>query len=86
VFRRALTNQELELLAAGKPLPDPRLLLSSCATDSDGRFALDDLPDGRWVVQIGPPIAWHGKRREKATSIADVPVDGAPVTLRLESE
>jgi RNA polymerase sigma-70 factor (ECF subfamily) len=86
VFRRAPTNAELALLAAGKPLPDPRLLLSECATDSDGRFALDDLPDGRWTVQIGPPLAWHGKRREKSTLIPDVPVDGAPVTLRLESE
>jgi len=86
VFRRAPTNAELELLAAGKPLSDPRLLLSSCVTDSEGRFALDDLPDGRWVVQIGPPLAWHGRRREKSTLIPDVPVDGAPVTLRLESE
>ena len=86
VFRRAPTKEELDLLAAGKPLPDPHLVLSSCVTDSDGRFALDDLPDGRWVVQVAPSIAWYGKRRERATSVQDVPVDGAPVTLRLESE
>ena len=86
VFRRTPTHEELDLLAAGKPLPDPRLLLSEGVTDSDGRFALDDLPDGRWVVQFGPPLAWYGKRRERATSVQDVPVDDAPVTLRLESE
>jgi RNA polymerase sigma-70 factor (ECF subfamily) len=86
VFRRVPTNEELALVDAGKPLPDPRLLLSEGVTDSDGRFVFDDLPDGRWVVQVAPPLAWYGKRREKATSIPDVPVDGAPVTLRLESE
>jgi hypothetical protein len=86
VFRRAPTKEDLDLLDAGKSPRDPRLLLSEGVTDSDGRFTLGVLPDGRWVVQIGPPLAWPGKRREKATSIPDVPVDGAPVTLRLESE
>lgn len=86
VFRRAPTNEELDLVAAGKPLPDPCLLLSTCVTDSDGRFSLDDLPDGRWVVQIAPPVAWRGKRRETSKLIPDVPVDGAPETLRFEVE
>jgi RNA polymerase sigma-70 factor (ECF subfamily) len=60
--------------------------LADAATDSDGSFLFDQLPDGRFLVEISPPLGWKGRRPGAAASFADVPVDGAPVTLRLADE
>jgi RNA polymerase sigma-70 factor (ECF subfamily) len=60
--------------------------LADAATDSDGGFLLDELPGGSFFVEISPPLGWKGRRPGAAASFSDVPVDGAPLTLRLADE
>lgn len=83
-WSRAPTPEEKRLLQSGNG--DPSLRPFDTATDGNGNFVFEDLPDETVYVEISPPLAWKGRRPGAAASFRDVPVDGAPVTLRLADE
>jgi RNA polymerase sigma factor (sigma-70 family) len=84
VWRRSPTPEERKQSQWGAG--DLSCRLADTATDGDGNFLLDELPDGRVFVEIGPPLGWKGRRPGATATFADVPVDGAPLTLRLADE